>query len=212
MLTPGPQVFSARPSHIRRETRFDNNKGAGIHMKRNRESKKYQYLIIFTVVVYAALLLSVVIFKTLASPMDLFTGNHPDYRSLNLIPFKDMWDPNLSAGFNETSIMGNVILFVPLGLLLKLLLSEQKHNTLKSALIVLAASLLIESTQYLARIGVSDVNDVILNTAGGGIGILISAALMKWPGKSTAKKIIAVSGAAVAVMMIVWRVLLFLAN
>ena len=174
-------------------------------MRKNRAEKKYQYLIIFTVVVYAALLLSVVIFKTLASPMDLFTGNHPDYRSLNLIPFQNMWDPNVSAGFNKTSIMGNVILFVPLGVLLKLLLSEQKHNALKSVLVVLAASLLIECTQYLARIGVSDINDVILNTAGGCLGVLISAALVKWLGKSKAQKAVAVLGTAVAVLMIVWR-------
>lgn len=181
-------------------------------MRKNRTEKKYQYLIVFTVVVYVFLLLWIVIFKTLASPMDLFTGNHPDYRSLNLIPFQDMWDPNVSAGFNKASIIGNMILFVPLGVLLKLLLSEQKQNTLKSVLIVLAASLLIESTQYLARIGVSDINDLILNTAGGCIGVLISAALMKWIGKNTAKKVIAVLGAVVAVIMIVLRVMVFLAN
>lgn len=181
-------------------------------MKRNEPNKKYQYLIIFTVVVYVYLLLSVVIFKTLESPMDLFTRNHPDYRSLNLIPFKDLWNSNLSAGFNKTSIIGNMILFVPLGVLSELLLSEQKHNILKSVLIVLATSLLIESTQYIARIGVSDINDVILNTTGGFIGILITTMFVKWIGKNTVKKAVAVLGSVVAVIMIVLETTLFIAN
>lgn len=178
----------------------------------NNVKKKYQYFLIFTVVVYTYLLLSIVIFKTLESPMDLFTGNHPDYRSLNLIPFKDMWDPDLSVGSNKTSIIGNIILFVPLGVLSKLFLSEQKHNVLKSELIVVAASFLIESTQYITRIGVSDVNDLILNSTGGFIGILISIILIKWIGKNKTKKIVAVTGSVVAIIMIILEIILFLAN
>lgn len=177
-----------------------------------KRNKKFQYLLIFTVVVYVYLLLSVIIFKTLESPIDLFTGNHPDYRSLNLIPFKDMWDSNLSISSNKTSIIGNIILFVPLGVLLKLFLSEQKHNTIKSILIVLCISLLIESTQYFARIGVSDINDLILNTAGGFIGVLISSILIKWAGKNKAKKVVAVLGFVVAVLMITLETILFIAN
>nr|WP_319489711.1 VanZ family protein [uncultured Caproiciproducens sp.] len=181
-------------------------------MERNESNKKYQYLLTFTVVIYVYLLLSVVIFKTLESPMDLFTGNHPDFRSLNLIPFKDIWDSNLSVSSNKTSIIGNIILFVPLGVLLKLLLSEPKYNMLKSVLIVLTTSLLIEITQYIARIGVSDINDLILNTAGGFIGILISALLIKWVGKNRAKKAVAVLGSIVAVIMVVLEAILFIAN
>lgn len=181
-------------------------------MCKNKSEQRYRYLLLFTVAVYVYLLLSIVIFKTLQSPVDLFTGNHPDYRSLNLVPFRDMWDPTLSASFNRTSIIGNVILFVPLGVLLKLLLSEQNHNVLKSVLIVLATSSLIESTQYLARVGVSDVNDLILNTAGGFIGILLSAILIRWTGKNGAKKAVSVLGSVVAAMMIVLRVLLIVEN
>jgi|GEM_PF-2256389 len=181
-------------------------------MKKNMLDKKYRYLLIFTVVVYTYLLLSIVIFKTLESPMDLFTGNHPDYRSLNLIPFKDMWDPDLSVSSNRTSIIGNIILFVPLGVLLKLLLSEQKRNVLKSELIVLTASFLVESTQYITRIGVSDINDLILNSVGGFIGILISIILIKWIGKNKTKKVITVLGSVVAAIMIVLEIILFIAN
>lgn len=181
-------------------------------MEKKKSDQKYRYLLIFTVVIYGYLLLSIVIFKTLESPVDLFTGNHPDYRSINLIPFKDLWDPKLSTGVNKNSIIGNMILFVPLGVLLKLLLSERKQNMLKSVLIVLAASFLIESTQYLARIGVSDVNDLILNTAGGCIGILASALLIRWVGKDRAKKVVAGLGSVVAAMMIVLRIILTIEN
>jgi glycopeptide antibiotics resistance protein len=177
-----------------------------------KPNKRFQYLLIFTAVVYGYLLLSVVIFKTLESPIDLFTGNHPDYRSLNLIPFKDLWDSNLSVSSNKTSIVGNIILFVPLGVLLKLFLSEQKHNILKSVLIVFFTSLLIESTQYFARIGVSDINDLILNVAGGFIGVFISSVLIKWVGKNKAQKTVAVLGFVVAVLMIALEIILFLAN
>ena len=91
-------------------------------------------------------------------------------------------------------------------------MSEQKHNILKSVLIVLATSLLIESTQYIARIGVSDINDVILNTTGGFIGILITTMFVKWIGKNTVKKAVAVLGSVVAVIMIVLETTLFIAN
>ena len=94
----------------------------------------------------------------------------------------------------------------------ELFLSEQKHNILKSVLIVLATSLLIESTQYIARIGVSDINDVILNTTGGFIGILITTMFVKWIGKNTVKKAVAVLGSVVAVIMIVLETTLFIAN
>lgn len=181
-------------------------------MIKNKSDKLYRCLLAITIIVYGYLLLSIVLFKTLESPMDLLTGNHPDYRSLNLIPFQDMWNSNLSASSNKTSIIGNIILFVPLGVFLKLSLSEQKLNPLKSILIVLASSLLIETIQYIARIGVSDINDVILNTAGGMIGILLSSILLRWMGRAKALKVVAVLGAVVAVMMIGLEAILFIVN
>lgn len=181
------------------------SKEGKIHMRKDELNRQYKYLLMFTVVVYVYLLLSIIIFKTLESPMDLFTGNHPDYRSLNLIPFKNMWDSNLSVSFNKSSIIGNIILFVPFGVLLKLFLSEREHNLLKSVFIVMVTSFLIESTQYITRIGVSDINDLILNTAGGLIGFLLSAMLIKWIGKNKAIKAVAVLGSIVAVIMIVLK-------
>ncbi|MDD2217007.1 MAG: VanZ family protein [Eubacteriales bacterium] len=181
-------------------------------MNRYRVNKKYHYLLLFTAAVYAYLLLKIVIFKTLASPLDLFTGNHPDLRSLNMVPFDGIWLHGLSFGYNLQAIIGNIILFIPLGILLHLLFVNRKYPLLKSLGLVVASSLFIEGVQYLARIGVTDINDLILNTAGGAIGIAIAITLIKSIGATNAKKSVAILGAAIAAILLILNGLLLFAN
>lgn len=181
-------------------------------MSRYRLNKKYHYLLLFTAAVYAYLLLKIVLFKTLASPLDLFTGNHPDFRSVNLIPFDGIWLHGLSFGYNLQAIVGNIFLFVPLGILLYLYFANRKYPLLKSIGLVMVTSLFIEGVQYLARIGVTDINDLILNTVGGVVGIFVAVTLIKSVGATNAKKSVAILGAACATILLILNGLLMFAN
>ena len=66
-------------------------------------------------------------------------------------------------------IVGNLIWFVPLGLLLPVLTKARKSTLLWG----LGLSLYIEVSQFIFGTGVSEVEDLILNTAGTGIGYLV---------------------------------------
>ncbi|WP_201716898.1 VanZ family protein [Rossellomorea arthrocnemi] len=78
---------------------------------------------------------------------------------------------NFDTWFYNT--IGVVIIFMPLGFLLPKVFSN--FNTLKSVLYFsLVMSMSIEIVQFLTRLGVLDVDDVILNLAGAAIGYLIS--------------------------------------
>ena len=65
--------------------------------------------------------------------------------------------------------VGNLVCFVPLGVLLPVLTKARQATILWG----LGLSLYIEVSQYVFGTGVSEVEDLILNTAGTGIGYLI---------------------------------------
>lgn len=72
--------------------------------------------------------------------------------------------------------VGNLIWFVPLGLLLPVLTKARKSTLLWG----LGLSLYIEVSQFIFGTGVSEVEDLILNTAGTGIGYLIYLGARRW--------------------------------
>jgi hypothetical protein len=70
------------------------------------------------------------------------------------------------------NILGNIYLFVPLGLLLPLVY-RRANNIWTMLFISLFLSLFFEAAQYTLASGSSDIDDVILNTMGGISGLLI---------------------------------------
>lgn len=70
------------------------------------------------------------------------------------------------------NIMGNVIGFVPLGIFWPYVFPKMK-NPLLVVLVCFEWSLVIEVTQLVLKIGSFDVDDLLLNTAGGMIGCFI---------------------------------------
>lgn len=93
----------------------------------------------------------------------------------NFIPFKILYDTYIEIFKNNNinyffiSFLGNIIMFIPIGIFLKLLI---KLNDKKIILIGFCSSLLIEICQIpLNRC--TDIDDLILNTLGVYIGLLI---------------------------------------
>ena len=67
-------------------------------------------------------------------------------------------------------------MFIPFGIYLMIFLKEK--SLIKGVLITVLSSLIIEIVQFTFALGSSDIDDIILNTIGGLIGILIYKILM----------------------------------
>ncbi|KQR52658.1 hypothetical protein ASF88_14240 [Leifsonia sp. Leaf336] len=112
----------------------------------------------------------------------LFSRAPGSDHSLNLIPFGTIWnylsgDAGVPRGIAISNLVGNVAAFIPLGVFLPLL--RRSTGIWSNLLIVLCASVGVEIVQGIVGVGASDIDDVILNTLGGLIGILFFAALLR---------------------------------
>lgn len=96
-------------------------------------------------------------------------------RSINLIPFNEPLILNGKADFGELIL--NVLIFVPLGLYAGILF--EKWNFAKKVGLFSSISLLLEVSQYMLGIGAFDITDIINNTFGGVIGLLIYKGIEK---------------------------------
>ncbi len=99
----------------------------------------------------------------------------------NLIPFKVLFETYQEVFVNGyinyflINFLGNIILFIPFGLIIPLL---WRPSTVKTILIGLCSSLFIEICQLFLTRG-TDVDDLILNTTGVLLGILVFKFLQK---------------------------------
>ena len=97
------------------------------------------------------------------------------YHSINLIPFRTIvgYIVRVSSigGISLTNVLGNILLFVPMGVLLPIVFPKcnKWHRTI---LIGAAISIVIECLQYFFARS-ADIDDVILNTLGTAAGFWI---------------------------------------
>lgn len=69
-------------------------------------------------------------------------------------------------------IVGNILLFVPLGVILMHVV-RKKHRIAWCVGLCFFLSVLIEALQYVTGTGLCELDDVMHNTFGGGIGVLL---------------------------------------
>ncbi|CEP45928.1 VanZ-like protein [[Clostridium] sordellii] len=96
-------------------------------------------------------------------------------RSINLIPYGSSVIVNGRLYTKE--LIENVIAFIPLGCYIGMLKAD--WSFIKKIFPIFGVSLLFEITQFIFGLGASDVTDLINNTLGGAIGILIYFILIK---------------------------------
>ena len=124
-------------------------------------------------------------------------------RSMNLIPFNQPLMLNGKADLGE--IILNALVFVPMGVYVAILF--KKWTVIKSILYFAFSSLILESIQYITALGAFDITDIVNNTLGGTMGLLLLKILEKFTGNSQkAQKIVNT----VAVIGTVALILLFL--
>lgn len=126
---------------------------------------------------YLVVLLKITIFRYPDMISNLLKGELHGIRSLNLIPFVSVVEffqliQNGGALIGLSNILGNLILFFPLGYMTALLFPNMRKPMRILALsIVLSA--IIEGCQYIFASGQTDIDDVMLNALGGMIGYWI---------------------------------------
>lgn len=108
----------------------------------------------------------------------IVTFQDSNYGTNNFIPFKEMFRYNITSPLFFKNVIGNVVLFIPLGLFVTLYI---KNKTFILTLILsIIISLSIEFIQ--SMIGrTMDIDDVILNATGGILGYFICKAIDKTP-------------------------------
>lgn len=170
-------------------------------MKSERHVSVWKILLYLIIGFYIYFLLSNILFKYV-TPVGLFEDGRYFSRSINLIPFNDLFE----GVYNKLDIFGNMILFIPFGLFLKILLP---HNSFfKNIVSFSLVSFCFEALQYILAIGASDITDIIYNVIGGILGIGIYNLLkLIFRKEEITNKIIIVLG---IIMMILVGVLLIL--
>jgi len=83
-----------------------------------------------------------------------------------------MQSDRLSEEYRTDNIAGNIVGFIPLGILFPLLFVGLRRIW-RTALMVFLVSLGFELTQLVTGIGIFDIDDLILNVTGGIIGYLL---------------------------------------
>lgn len=130
-------------------------------------------LLLYAIFAFYLALLALILFR-----------QHHSARSFNLIPLRGIIsyltgvdlvsgtaDPALLRGFALSNLLGNIVIFIPLGLFLTLL--NRKKEIWRNTLWVAGASAAAEAIQFTFLLGIADIDDVILNTLGGLAGVLL---------------------------------------
>lgn len=96
-------------------------------------------------------------------------------RYLNLVPLIEtikMFTGNfMGLGNSLYNVVGNILLFVPLGFFIPLLF-KKGENLRKVLMYGFIGSLSVEVIQYFTAINITDIDDIIFNTLGAGLGFV----------------------------------------
>lgn len=140
-----------------------------------KKLKQLNTVILYGIFLLYLLFLFKILFLSRVSLLELFHGQRTLLRSINLIPFKSIIEylfgnSAIVKEFAFGNVVGNIIIFIPLGLYL--MLFKNRKRVVNILQIIFLISFLVELIQWLLCIGVSDIDDIILNCFGGWIGIL----------------------------------------
>ncbi|WP_339318359.1 VanZ family protein [Paenibacillus sp. FSL R10-2734] len=145
-----------------------------------------KFLLAAVFIVYMYFLIRIILFK--GAPVSIQSLweqvgrmlEHSDRmfnRQGNYVPFKEisrgLEHLSLSDPFSSLNLVGNLLAFIPFGMIVPMLLSQKVRLFQKVFMLSLALSLSFEVTQLVLYIGTFDVDDLILNTSGGVVGYAI---------------------------------------
>ena len=100
--------------------------------------------------------------------------SYMDKRSVNLIPFNNS---AISNGKIDAETILNIVIMIPLGVYAGVLF--KRWTLVNNLLFFFFISLMFEVLQFIFRIGAFDITDILTNTSGGIIGLIIFKAIEK---------------------------------
>ena len=154
--------------------------------------------VLFTI--YLIALTWILLFK-----LGVHFSNMGNSRSINLIPFRELLILNGKIDFAE--MIMNVVIFVPLGIYAGIVF--KRWITAKKLFLFFLISLIIEGIQLILALGVFDITDIINNTLGGIIGLMIYEGIEKvFKNSGKAQKFINLLAAIGTFLMILFLFLL----
>lgn len=153
----------------------------------------YKTILLCVVTIYILLLMRLLFFNVGATDRQTYFTE----REIHFIPFKSTLHSIQMAqdfyyGPKKTSyywylavrnILGNVLLFAPLGLIAPLL-NRRFRNLKFITFATFSLSFTAEVTQYFLVIGVADIDDIFYNVAGAIVGYLVFVLLEKLIGEN----------------------------
>ncbi len=141
---------------------------------RKETKKRIRVISLFLFIFYLILLIYFLFF---AENFGRVSGDREYAYNLELFKeIKRFWNYRKELGSLAvfTNIAGNIICFLPFGAILPVL-NRRNASILRIALYTFEFSFLVECAQLISRVGSFDVDDILLNTAGGILGYLIYA-------------------------------------
>ncbi len=140
---------------------------------RSRLSKSLHTISVIFLIIYLAVLFWQTFFYAYGS----YQRFQQAIIEFNLVPFKTIFHYMIS--FNRLNmnvwffnLFGNVIAFIPFGLLLPYI-TKKLNNMWRIIVLTVLLSFFIELMQIVYGVGVFDIDDIILNTVGGTVGYII---------------------------------------
>lgn len=125
---------------------------------------KQKILSSLLLVSYLVILTWIIIFKISFNLDELTTE-----RIINWVPYGA--SAVINGQIDRQELIYNILIYVPFGLLLSLTFPRMKF--LSKLLLIVISSVVFESVQYYLAIGGSDITDVINNSLGGLIGLIL---------------------------------------
>ncbi len=142
-------------------------------MKKNN-TNTINFLFTIIVIVYILMLSKILFFKFI-SPLELFSTNRETLRSLSLVPLDSirlyMNGRNFASPLAVLNVIGNILIFIPLGTFL--MVYSKEKSVVYITVTTLLTSVAVEIIQYIFALGVTDIDDIILNTIGGLTGVFL---------------------------------------
>jgi len=134
----------------------------------SKEKKNTLTIVLF--IIYVLALIWIILLKLQFSFTEI-----DRVRSINLIPLQGSVIINGIVSLNE--IFDNIIVFIPFGIYINML--KNKWSFIQKVLPIISVSLTFEVLQFIFAIGRTDITDLLGNTLGGIIGIIIYAVLLR---------------------------------
>ncbi|NLG04479.1 MAG: VanZ family protein [Clostridia bacterium] len=108
------------------------------------------------------------------------SGREAGERNLNLIPFSTIrpYLKHFSRSYAYTNIVGNLIVFIPIGYLVPVVYQKRKtfFKAMSTCFLIIIS---IEVFQYVTCLGFCDIDDVILNMLSSAIGHIVYRSIHK---------------------------------